>query len=182
MVKYFNCLDGIQLAHTYSISSEGEIVKPSGKVAYVNSVRGRPCVKLWTAEGKRRGFYLHRILFEMFVSSIPAGLTIDHINRDITDNRIENLRLATLRQQCWNVRKKSDTKYLGTKFDPTIKIKPWRARVNENYREISIGYFTTQFQAALAYDAYIIKTRGKFAQTNILKAEDFPQRYQEISL
>lgn len=37
----------------------------------------------------------HRIIWETFVSEIPEGYQIDHINTLKTDNRLENLRLVT---------------------------------------------------------------------------------------
>ena len=40
----------------------------------------------------------HRIIWEMFNGAIPDGLTIDHINGNKSDNRIENLQLVTQHQ------------------------------------------------------------------------------------
>lgn len=40
-------------------------------------------------------YQAHRLIWIYFNGDIPTGLTIDHINRDRADNRIENLRLAT---------------------------------------------------------------------------------------
>lgn len=45
--------------------------------------------------GKRKGFRIHRVVYEAFRGPIPKGLTIDHVNGDKTDNRLENLQLLT---------------------------------------------------------------------------------------
>lgn len=37
----------------------------------------------------------HRIIWIYHYGAIPEDMVIDHINRDIIDNRIENLRIAT---------------------------------------------------------------------------------------
>ena len=48
----------------------------------------------------------HRIIWTMFNGEIPEGLLIDHINGIKSDNRLENLRLATRQQNNANRRAK----------------------------------------------------------------------------
>jgi hypothetical protein len=45
-------------------------------------------------KGKR--YYTHRVIWEMINGSIPEGLCIDHIDGNGLNNRIQNLRIATL--------------------------------------------------------------------------------------
>ena len=50
----------------------------------------------------RRKTYVHRAVWEMHNGPIPDGLVVDHINRDPSDNRVENLRVVTQKQNCSN--------------------------------------------------------------------------------
>lgn len=45
---------------------------------------------------------VHRMVYETFVNEIPQGYEIDHINTIRDDNRLENLRLCTHKENCNN--------------------------------------------------------------------------------
>jgi len=49
--------------------------------------------------GKRKNFLIHRLLGKHFIPNPKNKPTIDHINRNRSDNRIENLRWATRKEQ-----------------------------------------------------------------------------------
>lgn len=49
---------------------------------------------------------LHRLVYEAEHGPIPAGMEVDHMNRDRRDNRIENLTLATKREQRQNTNRR----------------------------------------------------------------------------
>jgi hypothetical protein len=43
----------------------------------------------------RTGFYVHQLVACAFIGPCPAGMEVDHIDRDVTNNRVENLRYVT---------------------------------------------------------------------------------------
>lgn len=53
------------------------------------------------SNGKQRA---HNIVWELHNGQVPAGLTVDHVDRNPSNNRIENLRLATPSEQACNRR------------------------------------------------------------------------------
>lgn len=75
---------------------------------------------------------------------------IDHINQDPSDNRLENLRLASHLVNCRNMpRQKNNTSGVtGVRWDEDKQA--WRARIYVLGREIHIGRFKTKRQAISA--------------------------------
>jgi hypothetical protein len=53
------------------------------------------------------------IRIQRFIMKPPAGLVVDHINGDKFDNRRENLRVCTQRQNTLNRKYKSNTGFVG---------------------------------------------------------------------
>ena len=51
---------------------------------------------------KKGSFIVHRAIYETFVGPIPTGYQIDHINNVRDDNRVENLRAVTHRENMRN--------------------------------------------------------------------------------
>lgn len=100
---------------------------------------------------------LHRLIMEA-----PFGVFVDHINRDTTDNRRENLRLCTHAQNMQNskVRAHSGTGVKGVQKHANR----YRARIRDNGRQVTLGNFLTIEEAKAAYDAAAERLFGEFAR------------------
>ena len=53
-------------------------------------------------DGRNIGFFGHRVIWVYFNGKIPEGYEIDHINTVTDDNRLENLRLVTHKENVNN--------------------------------------------------------------------------------
>jgi len=97
----------------------------------------------------------------------PKHLFVDHINGDGLDNRRENIRLATKRQNSQNMVRKRPNK--TSRFKGVSKSQHhngWRATIKVNGARIHLGYFKDESDAARAYDAAAIEHFGPFAAPN----------------
>jgi hypothetical protein len=113
------------------------------------------------ANGKQT--FAHRVAWAIHYGEMPAGY-IDHIDRDVKNNRISNLRLATplensLNSKGWGAvqakgvyRHKRDGKYY--------------AKIRVKGETIHLGVFETIDEAAHAYNKAAIKFHGEFACIN----------------
>lgn len=105
----------------------------------------------------------HRIIWTMVHGPIPKGMTIDHINLDKRDNRLSNLRLATIRQQLQNRRAWSGS---GLKGAHKTKVPgKFMAQITLNYKVKYLGTFDTAEEAAEVYRKEAVKYLGQFACT-----------------
>ncbi len=110
----------------------------------------------------RRNVFMHRRIM-----NAPGGTIVDHVNRDGLDNRKANLRIATNMQNCWNSERgfyNGTSKYKGVRLDK--RSGRWYARIKHNGREMYLGSFETEVQAAIAYDDAAQALCGQFAVLN----------------
>lgn len=106
--------------------------------------------------------YMHRLLLQP-----PAGVQVDHANRQPLDNRRANLRYADAHLQAHNRRKRpnSTSAYWGVARHPNHR-HPWRAQIRIHGRQRHLGCYSTEAEAAQAYDAAARAHYGDAARTN----------------
>ena len=77
-------------------------------------------VKL-SKDGKQKNFYVHRLIALTFIPNPDNKKCIDHINRIRDDNRIENLRWATQKENCQNSISNNEEMYIYKHNNKTCK-------------------------------------------------------------
>lgn len=109
--------------------NEEKEIKPY--TTYKGYLRLRLC-----KNGKGKQFQIHRLVAEAFIPNPENKPYIDHINTDRTDNRVENLRWVTNKENCnnpiskqnYSKSNKDKTAVSILQFDKNMKfIKKWES-------------------------------------------------------
>lgn len=142
----------------YQVSNLGSIKSikyKNGKllIPHINKTgkKFRFDVELWK-ESKPKTYKIHRLVMAAFIGE--SNLIVDHINGDSTDNRLENLRYCTQRQNLTfdNVKRKRKSKYIGvTYLSAGCYNDRWKATIWDGNKSVTIGYYKTDLDAHLAY-------------------------------
>ncbi|SAL59327.1 HNH endonuclease [Caballeronia peredens] len=103
----------------------------------------------------------HRICWALHSGEWPE-VTIDHINHIKSDNRIANLRVATVAQNNRN-RPRQANNSIGFKGVTQHRgSKRFHAKIQANNVKYSLGYFDSPEEAHAAYAAAAAKLHGEF--------------------
>lgn len=123
-------------------------------IASHGSVKKRICVGV------------HRIIWEMHNGPIPDGMQIDHINRKRSDNRLRNLRLATVSQNHTNktVQKNNSSGHKGVHW--SSRRSKWIASIAKDRKHQYLGAFDSADSAGAAYAAAATRIHQGFTPTN----------------
>lgn len=111
--------------------------------------------------GERRRLHAHRVAWALYHGSLADDTIIDHANGIRSDNRLSNLRLATVSQNTANSKKCSrgslpkGIRSLCGKY---------QARIMKNGKRRNLGVFETLMEAVAAYRKGAEEDFGGFAR------------------
>jgi len=88
--------------------------------------------------------YMHRLL-----TGAAKGIDVDHKNGNGLDNRKENLRVVTCRQNLQNRHSSKSSQFPGVSWQKCCG--KWKAAIKIKGRSNYLGVFTDEAEAAIAY-------------------------------
>jgi hypothetical protein len=124
-------------------------------------------VDLTLPDKTRRNFRVHQLVAMAFLNHVRQGfmLTVDHIDFDRVNNRVENLRIVSARDN--SVRSalnnpNKTSKYLGVHF--CKQKKKYVAKIIKEGKKFYLGSFVNEKDAHEAYKEMELKIYGKITQ------------------
>jgi hypothetical protein len=149
---------------------QGRLGSPKSRaMAWNKKHAGNEALTAKTTNGYLSGTVLgiktkaHYIAWKMHHGSLPEQ-DIDHRNGDKTDNRADNLRLATPQQNQFNrARNRNNTAgYKGVTYHPGTQ--KWTARIKVDGKPFYLGLFSTPEKAHEAYCKASRAYHGEFSR------------------
>lgn len=101
-------MDVVGYEGKYQVNGKGETkslnYKRTGEEKVLKLAKGKAGYLTvgFSENGVCKHFYIHRIVYESFYGGIPKGMEIDHIDGDKLNNRVENLRCVTPKENINN--------------------------------------------------------------------------------
>lgn len=126
-----------------------------------------------------------RILMHRLIIGAEPGQQVDHIDCDCLNNTRANLRLCTPSQNNQNARARTipmSSQYKGVhrRKNRPNGTKCWVARITVDRKRVGLGFFDTEEEAALAYDAAALRYFGEFARPNLLPQQAYQRLAEEF--
>lgn len=126
--------------------------------------RGYKTVSLWL-NNKGLNRRIHRLVGLAFIGNHAE---FDHIDRNILNNNMSNLRPCTHQQNAFNTSsRKGTSKYKGVSW--CKKSKKWQAHIMVNSHSKGLGRYTSEVEAAITYNKAARKYFGEFAYQNTVE-------------
>lgn len=106
------------------------------------------------------------VLMHRYILKCRPSQEVDHINKNILDNTLNNIRVVTSKENKINrgFNKNNTSGYRGVKLHKLSGT--WHASIMVNYKAISLGYYKEKIDAAKAYNSAVLVYFDKYAYLN----------------
>lgn len=149
----------LALRRDFALVDAGDYERVS-QISWSVLVTRRTSYAMTESEGSP--LHLHR-----FVMNAPDDMQVDHINGNGLDCRRSNLRLCSRTENARNYKKTispTSSLFKGVSFHK--RVGKWAATIGVGGKNLHLGYFATEVDAAHAYDRAAHKHFEDFAKTN----------------
>lgn len=128
--------------------------------------------------GESKKIKTHQLVAICFLNHKPDGtnkIVVDHINKNTLDNKLENLRLISNRE---NLSAQGGTsKFVGVYFCKHYK--KWISKIQVNGKKVSLGYFNIENDAKEVYQNALISLKNN--DTSFIKYNKKSSSYKGVS-
>jgi hypothetical protein len=140
----------------YQVSSFGNVksiarnTSRGGMLRLINGNKGYLGIRL-CKNGKTKSFQVHVLVAIVFHGHKPDGfkIVVDHDDNNKLNNRADNLRLVTNRENASKDKKGGSSNFIGVFWDKNAN--KWRASIYFKGRQVDLGCFSFDIDAANAY-------------------------------
>jgi hypothetical protein len=167
-IEHWASIDGYL---NYQVSWWGRVTNTkTGRILKPGTSTGGYRFVVLSKNGKPKIHYIHKLVAREWTANPLEKPCVDHMDNDKTNNHHENLRWATLSENSRNMKKHKDgsSAFKGVSF--TKNSGKWRARILLPGKQLHLGCFTSEREAAEAYNAAAVLHYTNFAKLN--KFED----------
>lgn len=129
-----------QISNLGNVKNINKILKPYKHNYYT--------IKLWK-NGKSKNYNIHSLVAIAFLNHIPNKFinVIDHIDSNKFNNKLENLRIISMRENLSKDKKNKTSKYTGVRK----KSNKYEAQITINNKSYYLGRFDCELKAHLCY-------------------------------
>ncbi len=163
MQKYTDVYEDDVLGCCYAFTNNGTKFLFDPEDADLVSSRGWHMSKRGYVSGTehRRERPLHKLMI-----NADSSFDIDHINRDKTDYRRQNLRVCTHQHNCFNQKRRSTNTsgYIGVSFAKNMG--KYESYIHKDGIKHGLGYYQSPIEAALVRDAAAEYFFGEYGNKN----------------